>query len=532
MVELIITDAKHAPIAAVDAFSLDLAYGDEENDFELLAPFLPDAGAFIGIDGTEYGGIIEQRSSDGSAQGRTWHGILAGKVLSPDTGQDYLTVDGSASSILNQLFARIGLADLFQGVAPKTDIRISSYRFDRYTDCYSGIRAMLASVGAKLHLMWVGGIVQASALPIASYGDTIDSDLLSFESTRDHRPINHLIGLGEGELRDRAVTHWYADRNGTVSQTQSLFGLDERTAIYDYSSAKLEDLKEDTEKKLKELQTQGETKVTLRAGSGIEFDIGDKVTSRDQVLGLDVTATVGKKIVKVSSGVLSVDYEIGSTSSSRSSWSGSAETSSGGGGSGATGTIVAGEGITITNGNRISAVVTQAKLDAVRQIAEEANTTASGYSEQIGQAQQTSANAVLIASQSVRTLDGTAPIHVWRSDDKTSATIWADAATSSADGLMSSADKTKLDGVSPYANAYTLPAATVDSLGGVKPDGSTITITQDGTISAHATSGGGGLTFPVGYIVRNTTGEDPGTVFGGTWQQLPSLGAYTWERIK
>ena len=532
MVELIVTDPRHTPIAAIDSFNLDLAYGDEENDFELLAPFLPDAGAFIGIDGTEYGGIIEQRSSDGSARGRTWHGILAGKILAPDTGQDYLTVNGTAASILNQLFARMGLQDLFEGVSPKTDITINSYRFERYVDAYTGIRAMLASAGAKLHLMWAEGTVMASALPRATYGDTIDSDLLEFDSTRDHRPINHLIGLGEGELRDRAVTHWYADRTGKVSQTQSLFGLDERTAIYDYSSAKIDDLREDTEKKLKELQTQGEISVTLRAGSGIEFDIGDTVTSRDQTLGIDVTATVTKKIIKVDSGVLSVDYEIGSTSTSKSSWSGSAETSSGGGGGGGTVGIVAGDGITITNGNRINAVVTQAKLDAVRTLAEEANTTASGYAEQIGQAQQTAANAVATANQSVRNLNGTSPIHIWRSDDKATATVYADTATQNADGMMSASDKSKLDDISPYANHYTLPAATLDTLGGVKPDGSTITITNDGTITAHTTGSGGGLTFPVGYVVRNTTGENPGSVFGGTWHELPSLGAYTWERIK
>ena len=41
-------------------------------------------------------------------------------------------------------------------------------------------------------------------------------------------------------------------------------------------------------------------------------------------------------------------------------------------------------------------------------------------------------------------------------------------ATSSADGLMSKKDKSKLDGVASGANAYVLPAATTSALGGVK----------------------------------------------------------------
>ena len=41
-------------------------------------------------------------------------------------------------------------------------------------------------------------------------------------------------------------------------------------------------------------------------------------------------------------------------------------------------------------------------------------------------------------------------------------------ATTSADGLMSKEDKSKLEGVAANANAYVLPAATTSALGGVK----------------------------------------------------------------
>ena len=55
-------------------------------------------------------------------------------------------------------------------------------------------------------------------------------------------------------------------------------------------------------------------------------------------------------------------------------------------------------------------------------------------------------------------------------------------ASTSADGLMSKEDKSKLDGVAENANNYTLPAATTSALGGVKQaahvDGTSGTVQQ------------------------------------------------------
>ena len=42
---------------------------------------------------------------------------------------------------------------------------------------------------------------------------------------------------------------------------------------------------------------------------GVVFDVGDTVTARDNLTGITVNATISKKIVKVSGGVMSVDYE-------------------------------------------------------------------------------------------------------------------------------------------------------------------------------------------------------------------------------
>lgn len=58
-------------------------------------------------------------------------------------------------------------------------------------------------------------------------------------------------------------------------------------------------------------------------------------------------------------------------------------------------------------------------------------------------------------------------------------------ATAQTDGLMSAADKAKLDGIAAEANKYELPAAKADTLGGVKV-GAGLSVTADGTLSANA----------------------------------------------
>lgn len=58
------------------------------------------------------------------------------------------------------------------------------------------------------------------------------------------------------------------------------------------------------------------------------------------------------------------------------------------------------------------------------------------------------------------------------------------AATTSSQGLMSAADKTKLNGIAQNANNYTLPVATADALGGVKPIVKTDNMTKEVGVDA------------------------------------------------
>lgn len=104
------------PLGETPNFTLDLAWGRTENNFALTLtdPNLRlDKRTWIYLDGTPWGGIIDaiEPSKTGSTrsiqyEGRTFSGVLAGKILSPDPHQDYLTVSGSPATILNRLLKR------------------------------------------------------------------------------------------------------------------------------------------------------------------------------------------------------------------------------------------------------------------------------------------------------------------------------------------------------------------------------------------------------------------------------------------
>ena len=446
---LVVHDSTVGDIREIEEFELDIAFGSDENALKLEASAgeAPEEGQFVFIDGTEYGGVIDQasyeagREASGSilCRGRTWHGILAGKRLLPDSGSGYLSVSGKAGDALASLIERMGLSGLFTAAADDTSV---SYTFDRFVDGYSGLKAMAKANGRKVAMRRKGGKVEISLPPAVDYANKVDSDLLDFTLTSVYRCVNHLVCAGTGELENRAVVHFYADAAGNVSHTQSLFGVDEISALYDYSNADEEKLEEEGKKKLKEYQTQGS--VEVEAHDDIDVDVGDVISARDNAHGRTVTATVAKKIVKVSRGVATYSYEVGSETTTKTSSSGNAESSNGGH------AYYAGSGLTLSN-YTFSADVDKAALAAVETKADDAKTAASNASAAAGKAETAAKAATVAADANAKAIAGkqdalTAGANVTIDGATISAkdTTYTEATTSKA-GLMSALDKKKLD---------------------------------------------------------------------------------------
>lgn len=548
---LVVADTKLGNVREIEDFTLDVAFGADENALTLTVEekSAPAAGQLVYIDATEYGGVIDQvkrksgRGATGTVEckGRTWHGILAGRRLSPDSGSGYLTVNGKVGDVLTSLIARMGLESLFNASSDDSTV---SYTFERFCDGYSGLMALAKANGRKLSMRRMDGYIELSMPPIVDYANKVDSDLLEFTITSVHRCVNHLLCAGTGQLANRAIVHFYADENGNVSHKQTLFGIDEICALYDYSNASASELETEGKKKLLEYQTSGTVEVD--AHDDMDVDVGDIISARDNSTGTTVTATVSKKVVKVERGVATYSYEVGSETTTKTSSTGAAESSGGGGHA-----YLAGKGLTLDN-YTFNADVDASDLSSISTKVEDARMVASNALAAAGKAEEranaandaAAANAQAIAANATAistkqdaliagkniTLDGA----------KISATDTTyQNATQDAAGLMSAVDKALLDGIktgatvaksAETANGFDSTrtvAITGAVTGSATWDGSSdLSITVDGDSAAA----GFLAAHPVGFYVE-TSGANPNN-FGGTWTRQPSIGPNTWLRTK
>lgn len=321
--DLIYTNAQKKDQGVLSAYAFDLSFGAEENNFEMILS-MDDAaleyGAFLFIEGTEYGGIVDAKKAATKEQiitykGRTWHGMLNSKVIQPDAGKDYFVVSGmEANAALGVIIARLGLSDLFISSENDSGINVSSYQFNRYCKGYDGIRAMLAASGAKLKIEWKNRSVVLSAVPIVDYCKSpIDGDVATLTVEQHEKKVNHLICLGRGDLADRELLHLYIDENGNVSDEQFFFGLDEICDTYDYNNAESsEELRKGGIERLTELRNIDTAEMALTEDEKTIYDVGDIVAATDVFSGITASAAVTQKIVNISNGAISTTYKTGS----------------------------------------------------------------------------------------------------------------------------------------------------------------------------------------------------------------------------
>lgn len=269
--DLIYADENLNDIGVLQGYTLDLAYGVDENNFVVemaLKELDIREGYYIYIDGTEYGGIVDAIGVDTDAEkitisGRTWTGILASKVILTDEEKKYYTVDGDANIIISDLLSRCDLKDVFDVEYEdeeiiESGIDIDNFQF-RYDNLYFGLLAMLQSVDSKLMFKFSNGKVILSAQLAMNYAtaEDFDSSIVNFKIDKKYNHVNHLVCLGSGELNERNVIHLFTDKNGGLQpylwntnkepikdsdyidtlDSQVLFGLDEITEVYDYPSA-------------------------------------------------------------------------------------------------------------------------------------------------------------------------------------------------------------------------------------------------------------------------------------------------------
>ena len=322
--DLIYTDRQHFEVGVLHDYTFDLAFGSDENDFELTIDkgnHCCETGSLLYIEGTEYGGVVDglkvvTKNDELTYKGRTWHGILASKVLKPDNGQDYLILAGEANAVIDSLIKRMGLSNLFIASSVDSGLEISGYSMNRYIDAYSGIIKMLDTVSAKLKFnVNKNGMVVVQAVPAIDYtkDEQFDADLVEMQIETSNAAVNHLICLGKGELSERQVVHLYIDKEGKISTSKVFKGLEEVEAVYDYPNAEsLDELTSSGKEKLAEYAVANSVVMEFPAEANV-YDVGDIVGAKENITGISATERITKKIVTINGGTVNIEYKVGET---------------------------------------------------------------------------------------------------------------------------------------------------------------------------------------------------------------------------
>lgn len=314
--DLIYTNPQKVDLGVLQEFSLDMAFGKDENNFELTTTIdqnILSPDSLIYAEGTEYGGIVDTVKVDTDSNslsycGRTWHGILQSKIIEPLQGESHYVVNGEANAVIQSLIEYLGLEDLFVASTKVSTINIVNYSMYRYCNAYDGIQRMLNKFGAKLMVVYSQGFCKLYVEPLVTYD--LDSSQVGFNLEKHYHPTNHLICLGEGEQEERTVIHLYTDEEGNIVEEQVLTDLDEIAETYEFGNAENDDdLKQNGIDRLKEAWKKDTVEVNL--DDSIRYEVGDIIEAVENVTGLQIKTPITKKIVKIENGEVTISYKVG-----------------------------------------------------------------------------------------------------------------------------------------------------------------------------------------------------------------------------
>lgn len=332
MDNVIIADSTGKELRTAIFSSYDIEVGNEENSFEIAIKRQEyekvTSYQRVYIPGTEYGGLCRRWETDTkqgtiSIGGITWRGMLQHKIIFPPSGQDYATSSGELNTIIRARISEAFPIDpnntasvvVIKGSTESTGINVT-WRFDRYCTVLDGLSKMLLSVNYKLDIQYDqeerAAIV--SAVPIVDYSQSIDfsSDMrVNYHVKQINDSVNHLVCLGEGELKDRTVINLWLSANGKVYEdefdiTQGY--VNEIAEVYDYAGASREDLITSGMERLKEIGQMSTYEIIIEGG--MDIPIGDIVGGRDYLSGLYLNAPIAGKIVRWQNGFRKIEYRV------------------------------------------------------------------------------------------------------------------------------------------------------------------------------------------------------------------------------
>lgn len=310
--DLIYTNTSGKDLGIVQNFTLDLAFGKDENNFALTVAkeqYNLQAGYFVYCDNTDYGGIIDSIQVDSESEnivykGRTFQGILASKYIKPTTFK------GSLNTLVQQVLEEIGFAESFVFVRLQEDCTLEEYKLEEYTNAYQTLLTVLEKVNCKMQLQFMNRIIQLQLLPIIDYSelDHWESSLLNCTVEKVYNNVNHLIVYNVDTEKKLDL---YLDANSTISTEQVYTGMDERVAVLLSSNISEEEMRKEGEDELKKLQDINSISVNISGKDTTCYDILDRVGLIEQRTGIEIKQKITKKIITMTDDSLNIEYQTG-----------------------------------------------------------------------------------------------------------------------------------------------------------------------------------------------------------------------------
>lgn len=324
--ELIAADKNGREIGFVrENITLDLDVG-ETYDFEIRIDlnvwskekFWYDSMLYI--NNTEYGGIIGDlevitKTNEIVFRGDTWRGMLRRKVVEPPAGQENLILNGELNEVIAQL-----IGEQYEGLiivdSVDSGITVNNWKVDRYVLLYDAIIKLLDHFKYRLQIAYLKGenqepgAVHLCAVPVTDWSKELEysqDNRLHFDIRDKRDGINHLVCAGTGQNEERIVLHLYVQKDGTIGQTQYYKGLEERAAVYEFTSASEESLMEYGIKQLQSLQNYKKINLSV---SNADLELGDIVGGRERITGTVLNKPIIRKILKISKKRATINYEI------------------------------------------------------------------------------------------------------------------------------------------------------------------------------------------------------------------------------
>lgn len=313
-IRLIYTDADRVEQGYLRNFNIDVDVANDK-DFEITVAQdnnILQGGFWWYINDTEYGGIVDNVgivTADREIRytGRNLRGILCDKIIEPPQGEDYKIVSGDAITVINKLIEDAGLSDIYRMAGESWSI--SSFQFNRYVTLYDGICALLNAKNKVLRLVISDGMVTMYCADPHDHTEDracMKQDI-DYSITQIKNRYTHLICLGQGDLKDRQVLHLYVDGRGNVTDTRIYTGIEERVAVYDYSSAAdLDELRTGGIARLQELNADS-LDMTL---PDMSMHIGDITGGTEDITGITVKKQITNIIAKIDDNSIDIEYSV------------------------------------------------------------------------------------------------------------------------------------------------------------------------------------------------------------------------------